>query len=125
MAAIANIKSTSIPSQLKRIDEDPFLRKNQVWFQKTLPPTIAPQKNHIKNPRHLDHLAQNLLNPISHMERAKFAPSPYLGQLKRIVGKIRTMDNQIHQARAIANQIQNEITMREEFYTQWQSQKPC
>ena len=121
MEAISDIHSIKI--DLPKGDSDPFLRKNPIWFQKILPPSIDPIKQE-GNRRHLDRIAISLLNP-NHIERKQFAPSQYHSKLKNLREKIGALDNQISQTKQIVSLLRDEGALSDMFYDQRLGAVPC
>ena len=124
MNAIRDIPS--IRAGLPKSDPDPFLRKNPIWFQKTLPPSIGQikrdQPSHMAH--HLDQIALSLLNPHD-IERKQFAPAQYHSRLKDLREKMTALDNQIPQTKRVAALLQNESSLSDLFYDQQLSAVPC
>lgn len=116
------------PTQLNTINaqriNDPFLRKNQVWFQKILPPAIERTKITQQKSNHIEQIALKIFNP-KHIERSQLAPANYRLRLSQLQQKILRLSNQLPIANNIATLLQNEISLIESFNDNRRESVPC
>lgn len=103
---------------------DPFLRKNQIWFQKVLPPAINRTKLIQKKPTHIEQIALQLFNP-KHIQRSQLSPTNYRIRLNQLQQKLHRFGNQIPVAANITTLLQNEISLIDSFNNNRRENVPC
>ena len=114
MSEIGKILFAPIPQNTRRPNADPFLRKNQIWFQKSLPPAISAQRTSTKPKNNLEQMTLNLLNP-SHIDRNQLSPLYYKQNLAALQGKLHRASNQLPQSASIITLLDNETSLINNF----------
>ncbi len=114
MASIKNITTPQIAPRRVQEQADPFLRKNQVWFQKSLPPALSAQRTTKKSKNNLEQMALNLLNP-NPMDRQQLAPAHYKQNLLALQNKLQRLGNQLPQTATIMTLLHNETNLISAF----------
>lgn len=103
---------------------DPFMRKNQVWFQKSLPPAIEAQHKKQKSAKHTEQMTLNLLNP-KHIDRSQLSPAHYKQRLGALEKILQRADNQFSHAPAVKALLQKEKALIALFNDSRLSAVPC
>lgn len=103
---------------------DPFMRKNQIWFQKSLPPAIESQQTFKKSKNHLEQMALNLLNP-KHIDRTQLSPNHYKNRLNALQDQLHRTSNQLPQGNAVLTLLHQESELINLFNDNRLTSVPC
>jgi phage FluMu gp28-like protein len=118
------IPSTSVARARIQPLADPFMRKNQIWFQKSLPPAIERQHKKDKPKNNLEQMALHILNP-KHIDRRQLSPNNYRQRLSTLQNQLHRSSNQLPQSKAIMDLIHKERELITLFNDNRLTAVPC